>query len=73
MIRFYIKERIADKEFKEGRRITIEEIVKETGVSRPTLSRMINTKGYKASTDVLDKLCRYFDCKLSDLTEYIKD
>ncbi len=73
MIRFLLKQCIANKEFRDGRRITIDEISKATGVSRPTLSRMINTKGYKASTDSLDKLCKYFECKLSDIAEYIDE
>ncbi|WP_286829165.1 MULTISPECIES: helix-turn-helix domain-containing protein [Kordiimonas] len=67
MIRFLLKERIADKEFSEKRRISMDEISKSTGISRQTLSRMMNTHGYNATTDNLDKLCGYFNCELEGI------
>jgi len=67
MIRFLLKERIADKEFSEKRRIPMDEISKSTGISRQTLSRMMNTHGYNSTTDNLDKLCDYFNCELGDI------
>ncbi len=39
MFRFRLKELIADKAFRENRRITIEEVSKQTGVHRTTLSK----------------------------------
>jgi putative transcriptional regulator len=71
MIRFRLQELIADKSFKENRRITIGEVATETGINRMTLSKMINHKGYSTVTDNLDKLCAYFDCELVELAEYI--
>ena len=73
MIRYLLKERIADKEFKEKRKITFDEISKEAGISRTTVSRIINTYGYKTSTDVLDKLCDYFQCDLCKIAEHVPD
>ena len=60
MIRFRLKELLADKEFKESRRVTLDEVAKSTGVHRTTLSKIANQKGYNTSTDVLDKLCAFF-------------
>lgn len=71
MIRYLLKERIADREFKERRRITLEEVAKATGISRNTLSRIANTYGYNTTTEVLDRLCAYFQCRIQDLVEYI--
>jgi putative transcriptional regulator len=71
MIRFRLQELIADKSFKENRRITIGEVAPEPGINRMTLSKMINHKGYSTVTDNLDKLCAYFDCELVELAEYI--
>lgn len=71
MIRFHLKELIADKEFKEGRRITLAEIAEETGLHRATLSKLANQKGYNATTDVLDKLCAYFGVELGDVASYV--
>ena len=73
MIRFKIKERIADKEFKEDRRVTIGEVAEATGIHRMTLSKMINQRGYNSGTDSLDKLCKFFSCNVQDLAEYIED
>jgi len=36
MIRFRLREMIIDKEFKEGRRIALDEIARETGIHRTT-------------------------------------
>ena len=70
MLRFKLKERIADKEFKEGRRISLTEVADVTGIGRITLSRMLN-RGTNVRSDTLDRLCAYFDCRIEDLVEYI--
>lgn len=71
LIRYRLKERIADLEFNENRRITLDEIAEKTGVSRPTLSRIANVRGYSTTTDILDRLCAFFDCRLEQLAEYL--
>jgi putative transcriptional regulator len=73
MIRFRLKELVADREFREGRRITLEEISQATGVHRTTLSRLANQKGYNTTTEVLDKLCDYFEVDVVDLAQHIKE
>ena len=73
MIRFYLQKMISEKQFKEDRRITMAEITEATGINRVTLSKMINQKGYSTVTDNLDKLCKFFDCKLNDIAEFIPD
>lgn len=71
MIRFRIKERIADLEFEEGRKITLNEVAEATGLNRTTLSKLSSRKGYNTTTDVLDRLCAYFDCELGEIAEYV--
>lgn len=73
MIRFHIQNLLSEKQFKEGRRITINELSEATGINRVTLSKMINTRGYSTVTDNLDKLCKFFDCQIQDLAEYIPE
>ncbi|WP_208458017.1 helix-turn-helix domain-containing protein [Vreelandella sedimenti] len=73
MIRYHLKELIAEKEFEERRRITIGEIAKETGINRMTLSKIINHPGHSTVTDNLDKLCDYFDCEIEQLVTHIKE
>ena len=72
MLRFKLKERIAAKEFKEGRRISLSEVADTTGIGRITLSRMLN-RGTNVRSDTLDRLCAYFDCRIEDLVEYVPD
>jgi len=73
MLRFRIKEMIANKEFEGGCRWTIGDIAKETNINRMTLSKMINHRGCTVGSDKLDKLCEFFGCKIGDLVEYIPD
>jgi putative transcriptional regulator len=73
MIRFRLKELVADKEFREGRRVSMEEISSATGIHRTTLSRIANQKGYNATTEVLDKLCAFFQVSIEKIAEYIED
>ena len=73
MIRFRLQELISEKQFRESRRITMAELTEATGINRVTLSKMINQRGYSTVTDNLDKLCKFFSCKLTDLAEYLPE
>jgi putative transcriptional regulator len=73
MIRFKLAEQIEKKQFSESRRITIQEVAEATGVNRMTLSKLLNQKGYSTGTDILDRLCGYFDCRIEDLVERVPD
>ncbi len=73
MLRFRLQELLAEKQFREGRRVTLTELSKETGINRVTLSKMVNQRGYSTVTDNLDQLCRFFGCKVGDIAEYIPD
>jgi len=72
MLRFKLKERIADKEFAEKRRVSLIEIAESTGIGRITLSRMLN-HGSHVRSDTLDRLCSYFGCRIEELVEHIPD
>ncbi|MBS0576834.1 MAG: helix-turn-helix transcriptional regulator [Proteobacteria bacterium] len=72
MLRFKLKERIADKEFREKRRVSLIEVAESTGIGRITLSRMLN-RGTNVRSDTLDRLCNYFGCRIEDLVEHIPD
>lgn len=73
MIRFLLKELISDKSFREGRRITLDEVSTATGIHRSTLSKIANQKGYNTTTDNLEALCKYFACDLQDLAVITED
>ena len=73
MLRFRLKELIAEKEFRENRVVTLVEIAEATGIHRMTLSKLSNHRGYNPSADILDRLCSYFKCRIEQLVEHIPD
>jgi DNA-binding Xre family transcriptional regulator len=73
VLRFKLKERIADLEFRERRRVTIQEIAEVTGLNRMTLSKMANHHGANVQSDALDRLCTFFRCRIDELVEHIPD
>lgn len=73
MIRFKLGELLEKKQFRDSRRITLQEVSEATAINRSTLSKILNQKGYSTGTDVLDRLCNYFDCAISDVVEHIAD
>lgn len=73
MIRFRLRELLADKGFKENRRVTIDEVAKATGLHRTTLSKIANHRDCNATTDILNKLCEYFEVPLEELAQYVED
>jgi len=73
MIRFRIQELLAEKQFKEGRRVTISELSEATGINRGTLSKMVNQKGYSTVTNNIDLLCNFFDCQVEEIMEYVNE
>lgn len=73
MLRFRLQELIAEKQFQEGKRVTLTELSEATGINRVTLSKMVNHRGYSTVTDNLDRLCNYFGCPIEQLVEHIPD
>jgi len=73
MLRFRLKELLAEKEFREGRVITMVEVANATNIHRMTLSKISNHRGYNPTADVLDRLCTYFNCRIEQLVEHIPD
>ena len=73
MIRFHLKRMMSDWEFREGRRLTIAELAEGSKVTRPTLSRILNQRGYNTTTENLGRLCAFFNCRVENLIEFVPD
>lgn len=54
-------------------RTTAEDISQKTGIGKSTLSTIRNGKNLNVSLKTLDRLCKYFKCKVSDIIEYVED
>ncbi|MDR6766501.1 DNA-binding Xre family transcriptional regulator [Acidovorax delafieldii] len=73
MIRFRLGELLADLNFRTGQRIEWQHVAEATGIHRSTLSKMLNTRGYNATTNNIELLCRFFSCQVGDVMQYVPD
>jgi putative transcriptional regulator len=72
MIRILLVKLLDDKCFEEGRKITLKEVAAETDIGRATLTRIANKQNYSVGTDIIDKLCDYFECDVADILVRVK-
>ena len=54
------------------RRITYDDVLAETGLSKTTLTRLANDRADRVYISTIDRLCHYFDCQPGDLFLYVK-
>ncbi len=58
---------LATKEHREGRSISLREVVRDTGVPISTVMGMANNTIKRVPLDELNRLCEYFNCDVGDL------
>lgn len=73
MIRLRLPELMADATFKRGQRVELKDVAEATGLHRTTLYRMVNLRGYNATLNNIDALCRFFGCGVGDVAVYVPD
>ena len=73
MIQGRLRELMAVKGQRERRKITYDDILTETGVSKNTLTRLANDRAAMVGISVIDRLCDYFDCQPGDLFIYVRE
>lgn len=73
MIRILFNKWLDEKSFRERRRISLNDVCEETGLSRPTVSRLANEHGYITTTETIERLCRYFSCTPGDLLQLVDE
>ncbi len=73
MIRFRLRELIADLEFRRGNRVKLEDVAHATGIHRTTLYKIGSKRGYNTTTENLSRLCRFFECQLGEVAQYVPD
>lgn len=69
-IRNRFKILLAQKEVRDGRSYTYEDIQSETGVSPTTIANYAQGRVTRFDEVTLVKLCDWLDCELSDLIAY---
>lgn len=65
MIRFKLASLLADNKMKQNR------LAELTGIRPATISKMYYGEVKRIQVDQMDKICKVFDCKLTDFMEYI--
>lgn len=55
------------------KRMNIQKISDLTGISRTTLSILVNDKFTRIDLKTIDVLCKVLECNTQDLLEYIPD
>ncbi|MEH0667013.1 helix-turn-helix transcriptional regulator [Vibrio scophthalmi] len=73
MIVYKIKELITLKPLHNGRKVTLSYLAEQVGIQSSAMSKIANNKGYNTSMTTIEALCKFFDCKIEDVVEYIPD
>ena len=61
---------LAQKEVRDGRRYTYDDIMATTGISRQTIASYATASVSRYDSKTLKAFCDFFDCELSELLEY---
>ena len=73
MIQCRLRELMASKGRREGRRITYDDILAGTGISKTTLTRLANDRADRVAISTVERLCVYFDCQPGDLFIHVEE
>ena len=53
--------------------LKISEVSRDTGINRGTITRLYQNTAIRVEFEVLEKLCRYLGCEISEFLEIIDD
>ncbi|MDM8530501.1 helix-turn-helix transcriptional regulator [Anaerolineales bacterium HSG25] len=65
-----VKELIAEKERRSGKRYPYRDIALSTGLSKNTVGKWVRNETQEYDRGVIAKFLEYFDCEISDLFVY---
>jgi len=54
------------------KRLKISDVCRDTGINRGTITRLYHETSQRVELDVVDRLCEYLHCEVSDLFEHTK-
>ena len=55
------------------RKLRASEVARKTGINKNTLSSLYNEKISGMRFDTLEKLCKFLNCSIGELIEYVPD
>ena len=73
MIQCRLRELLAIKGRRERRKITYQDVLDQTGISKNTLTRLANDQEIRVAMSTIDRLCAFFDCQPGDVFVYTSE
>jgi len=55
------------------RKLKIADLARDAGINRGTATRLYYETAERIDIEVINSLCKYFNCSVSDLLEYVPD
>ena len=55
------------------KKLKIADVARDTGINRGTITRLYQETAVRVEFDVLEALCRYLNCDISELLELTKE
>ena len=59
--------------FMGERRLKVVDVAREIGVHRNSITLLYNETANRVDLSTINALCKFFDCKIEDLFEFIDD
>jgi len=64
---------LAEKEYREGRKLTYRTVAKETGLAIDTLTAYMTQRVNRFDRSTLETFCKYLSCDVGDILKYSPD
>ena len=55
------------------RKMKISDVSRETGLHRGSITKLYQETAVRIEIDVMDKICRFLDCSVGDLFEFVNE
>lgn len=55
------------------KKLKIVDVARETGVNRGTITRLYHETASRVDLDAVDALCRFLECEVGDLFEFVDE
>ena len=55
------------------RKLKLVDVARETGLHRNTVTLLYNETAARVDLDAMEKLCKFFGCRVEDLFEYVSE
>lgn len=55
------------------RKLKVMDVARDTGLSRNTITLLYKETAQRIDFSALNTLCKYFDCEVGELLEFVKD